>query len=89
MALLARNVAQNCVVGRLSAGLSSGLLDDLSQEPTMPTTRKNDLRHPTAGAAPKVLRSPPAVQSLRWGDGAQLTEALERFQGFGPDVVLA
>lgn len=33
--------------------------------------------------------SPPRVQNLRWGNRAQLAEALANFDGVGPDVVLA
>ncbi|CAM9384588.1 unnamed protein product [Hapterophycus canaliculatus] len=89
MALLARNVKQNCVRKPRAGRSPPDSLDVAPQEPTRDT---GDGRRP-AGAATGAARSDhslsPRVQSLSWGDSAQLAEALANFHGFGPDVVLA
>eukprot|EP00752_Nemacystus_decipiens_P011712 g10393.t1 len=90
MAILARNVAENCGLSaetptddiprqrsRAGQGLGGreGALEPQGAKPRTPSRAT----HP----------SPPRVQSLRWGDTAQLAGALARFDGFAPDVVLA
>ncbi|CAM9353996.1 unnamed protein product [Pylaiella littoralis] len=120
MALLARNVAENC--GRTGAATVNPTGGN--RLPPLPTPRENHGAHGSseaeragaAGAAaveratasqqqqrttrettfaggnhplPSPPSPPPRVQSLRWGDRAQLAEALANFGGVGPDVVLA
>ncbi|CAM9855854.1 unnamed protein product [Ectocarpus fasciculatus] len=86
IALLARNVSENCG-SRAVAAIPP-------PSPGRPTSRDNSGSGEDEGGPPPGRRrppppAPPSVQSLRWGDKSQLAEALKRFDGFGPDVVLA
>eukprot|EP00903_Cladosiphon_okamuranus_P015494 g14305.t1 len=86
--LLARNVAENC--GRAAETMPSLRSNPVGQgsgdrERAAETREKG----PRSTLSPTKGPSPPRVQSLRWGDGAQLEEALAPFDGFGPDLVLA
>ncbi|CAB1117201.1 unnamed protein product [Ectocarpus sp. CCAP 1310/34] len=95
MALLARNVSENC-----------GPRAVATPQPSPGRTSRDHSRGGEAGSAPEGGSAedegapppgrrrpppppPPSVQSLRWGDKAQLADALRKFDGFGPDVVLA
>ncbi|CAN0491409.1 unnamed protein product [Ectocarpus sp. 8 AP-2014] len=95
MALLARNVSENC-----------GPRAVATPQPSPGRTSRDHSRGGEAGSAPKGGSAedegapppgrkrlpppfPPSVLSLRWGDKAQLADALKKFDGFGPDVVLA
>ncbi|CAN0272426.1 unnamed protein product, partial [Ectocarpus sp. 13 AM-2016] len=94
MALLARNVSENC-----------GTRVVATPQPSPGRTSRDHSRGGEAGSAPEGSGAedegapplgrgrppppPPSVQSLRWGDKAQLVDVLRKFDGFGPDVVLA
>ncbi|CAM9657936.1 unnamed protein product [Scytosiphon promiscuus] len=90
MALLARNVKENCLREcSAAAGESPGSRGDAVRDSTGRASngRKRSAEEVARGAATGCPS--PRVQSLRWGDAAQLREALDNFHGFGPDVVLA
>lgn len=99
LATLARNIAENC--GRAaSARTDSGRgprhaacgwpLGDMAAgaQPRHAPEPRNE-RGPRMLSAATGFSPPPRVQSLRWGDRAQLAEAVASYGGFGPDVVLA
>lgn len=92
MTILARNVAQNCgraAETQATADYVPSLRHSVGQgsggreRDFKPRAKESQTLSETHNA------SPPRVQSLRWGDRVQLAEALARFDGFAPDVVLA
>lgn len=93
MTLLARNVAENC--GRAAAAKPDSVLSPRSNPLGRGSGRDRERAAEIREKGPRTTlsqtrgSSPPRVQSLRWGDGSQLAEALAHFDGFGPDVVLA
>lgn len=86
MALLRHNVAANC------SGIARTIKasNHRHAEQDGGYAREADGRFTKADQANRA--SPPTlplVRELRWGDAAQLSDALSAFGGGGPDVVLA
>ena len=102
MALLARNVSANCGRTALPTHQTQPCQDGglgEEEEEEEPGCRpiadggvggaEGVLNRRQGTAAPLSPHSGVCVQELRWGDGAQLAEALAKFGGCGPDIVLA
>lgn len=80
MSLLRQNVAANCGRTATTAVTTNGFRNEISRN-------AGDAGILSEGE--NGSRIPPRVQELRWGDGAQLADALAVFGGVGPDVLLA
>lgn len=94
MTLLARNVTENCGLAAATSRADShrpSLRDPvgLGSRDIERASELQEEEEPRTSPSDTNFSSPPRVQSLRWGDRAQLARALANFEGFGPDVVLA
>lgn len=92
MTLLAQNVSTNCrrtaTSGKSCTALEEGMGEETEARSPFVAANVKEKTGVVSSRQTKMIPAP-RVHELRWGNRAQLVDALAAFDSFGPDVVLA